>query len=404
MFSSSRLCLGLLVGSFPLLVFGCATNKAVDGATTPPDDVDASVVPAPPDAPDASVNELVNKGVTTLRVHYPVGDRSIAVRGDQGTLDWDHGVSMKKADGDTFEYTLTLPKSVTRLEWKPLLDDSTWSRGPNYVALRGQTVDVYPHFTTVQGAVSSLIADFHSTTLSNDRAIWAYLPPSYAENTVARFPVIYMHDGDKLFDPQPRLGTNGWRVDATLDAAAEDGSIAEVIVIGISVTDANRDYELTPTFDSSRGDGGGGGLYLKMIALELKPQIDKLLRTKPERSNTAVVGSSFGGLISAYAGAHQGETFGLVGALSPSTWWDDRMLINEVAKSASPRPERVYVDNGGVADGKADTDDLVKAYGKIGYVKGKTLEYEVTSAAHDEKAWAARFPGAMRFLIGPRQR
>src|SRR5262245_21591999 len=101
---------------------------------------------------------------------------------------------------DTFTYTTTTLTATA--EWKPLLDDTTWSRGLNYHVSPGDTVDAYPHFNLTQGQVSVLFRGFSSQFLSDARDVLAYLPPVYLENARARLPVLYMHDGQNLFDPQ----------------------------------------------------------------------------------------------------------------------------------------------------------------------------------------------------------
>src|SRR5207253_960181 len=106
---------------------------------------------------------------------------------------WTAGVAMTDAGDDTFVYETDAITAAT--EWKPLLDDTTWSRGPNYVVKPGETLDVYPHFTTAAGTVTKKWPAFHSTTLGNDRDVWVYLPPTYLENARAKMPVVYMHDG-----------------------------------------------------------------------------------------------------------------------------------------------------------------------------------------------------------------
>src|SRR5262249_7211506 len=119
------------------------------------------------------------------------------------------------------------------IEWKPRLDDTTWAHGPNYHVAPGQTVDVWPHFTTLKGQVQTLIPTFHSNVLNNDRAIYAYLPPSYYENTDATFPVVYMHDGQNLWAALPKLAAFGtWNVDTAFDNAAEQGTCSAGGVVG----------------------------------------------------------------------------------------------------------------------------------------------------------------------------
>ena len=353
---------------------------------------------------DGSGGNTPRPAATTVRVHYPAGSHTLAIRGDGAGLTWDAGQPFAAGPDDT--YSFTVADLAAPLEFKPLVDDATWSRGPNYKVAPGTTVDVYPHFTTVTGTVEKLIATFHSTTLGNDRAVWAYLPPSYAENTRARFPVLYMHDGQNLFDPALAFGGNEWKVDETLDAAAEDGSIEELIVIGVENT-AQRIYEYTPTTDPSTAGGGGGDQYLAMLVTELKPQIDAMLRTVPDRAHTGLLGSSLGGLISAYAGVKQPDVWGIVGAMSPSTWWNSEVIIGDVGgMPMGARPARVYVDSGDSGtsnDDVTNTNQLAATYVNIGYTSGVDFLHVVQAGGqHNEVYWAERLPGALQFLFGPR--
>ena len=366
--------------------------------------------------------------VATVRVHYPAGARTVSLRGSGGGLSWTAGAAMTAGADDT--WTWSVDGLAETIELKPLLDDSTWARGANYHLAPGQTIELYPHFTSTHGQVTVLAQRFHSTALNDDRTIRAYLPPSYGENTRARYPVVYMHDGQNLFDPALAFGGVEWRVDEAFDAAGESGrcrdgasctndgacggggggvcaTTREAIVIGIDNA-PDRIWELTPTVDSSVGDGGGADTYLRMITTELKPMVDGMLRTAPGPADTAIVGSSLGGLVSAYAGVREPDVFGLVGALSPSTWWDDTVIIDDVAASAgaTPRPLRVYVDSGDSGPSRDDvtnTTALAQAYDDLGYTPGVDLEHVVQAgASHNETYWAQRFPGAMAFLLGAR--
>jgi predicted alpha/beta superfamily hydrolase/GH25 family lysozyme M1 (1,4-beta-N-acetylmuramidase) len=372
-----------------------------------------------------------------LRVHYPAAGHSVTVRGSAGGLSWTVGQpTAADASGNTFTYTLV--GLTAPIEWKPLLDDATWSLGPNYHVAPGQTVDVWPHFTTTQGLVVTLIPAFHSTVLGNDRAIYAYLPASYYENTDATYPVVYMQDGQNLWAALPQLAFGAtWNVDTAFDAAAETGTCSaggvvgwgaqplggtpvtctgdgdcpsgecrtfpEAIVIGVANT-ANRIYEYTPTTDPSTPGGGGAANYLQMLTNELKPTIDAMLRTRPDAGSTAIVGSSLGGLVSAYAALQRPDVFGLVGELSPSTWWNNDVIVTEVGGTlpAPNRPQIVYVDSGeGTIDDQADTDLLAAQYLALGYVDGVNFRHVVQQGAqHSETYWAERFPGAMQLLLG----
>jgi predicted alpha/beta superfamily hydrolase len=372
-----------------------------------------------------------------LRVHYPAGGHAVTVRGSAGGLSWTLGQPMA-ASGDTFTYALV--GLTAPAEWKPLLDDTTWSRGPNYHVAPGETVDVWPHFTTTQGRVVTLITAFHSMVLGNDRAIYAYLPASYDENTDATYPVVYMHDGQNLWAALPQLAfATPWNVDTTFDAAAEMGACSaggivgwgaqplggtpvtcigdsecpsgecrtfpEAIVIGVA-NNTNRIFEYTPTTDPGTPGGGGADSYIQMLIGELKPTIDAMLRTRPDVGSTAIAGSSLGGLVSAYAALQRPDVYGLVAELSPSTWWNGDVIVSDVAGTlpAPARPQIVYVDSGqGTVDDQADTDLLAAQYLALGYVDGVNFRHVVQpGAAHNETYWAERFPGAMQLLLGVR--
>jgi predicted alpha/beta superfamily hydrolase len=404
--------------------------------------VDAGSVDGSTDAglmDGGSVDAGSTHSMTTIRVHYPAGNHSLAIRGGAPPLSWTAGEAMTGAGQDVWTYVI--PNLPSALEWKPLLDDATWARGPNYHVNPGDSVDVFPHFNATHGQVITLIADFHSTVLNNDRPIYAYLPASYGENTDATYPVVYMQDGQNLWAALPQLAFAGtWDVDTSFDLASEQGACSanglvgwgaqpfggtpttctgdgdcpsmecrtfpEAIVIGVANT-TGRIYEYTPTTDPTTPGGGGGDLYIQMLVQELKPQIDSLLRTRTDVTNTGLAGSSLGGLISSYAGYMHPEVFGKIGALSPSTWWNNDVLVTDVGMtlSAPQRPVAVYIDSGaGSVDDESDTDLLASAYLALGYVDGQSFRHVVQpGAAHNETYWAERFPGAMQLLLGVRQ-
>jgi len=412
------------------------------GGGTAPSEAGASLEAG---APEAGVDSgaTLPAGTAMVRVHYPAASHKVLVRGSAGGLNWTTGLATS-ASADTFTYTLT---GVTSLvEWKPLLDDTTWAIGPNYHVASGQTVDVWPHFTTMTGTVTTLIADFHSTVLGDDRAIYAYLPASYSENTDATYPVVYMHDGQNLWAAMPQLAFSGtWNVDSAFDTASQVGACSsttllgwgaqplggtattctgnsdcgtsgdcetfpEAIVIGVA-NNANRVLDYTPRVDPSvaaagLGPEGGADQYIQMLVTELKPQIDTMLRTRPDVGSTAMAGSSLGGLVTAYAGLKRPDVYGRIAELSPSSWWDSDVIVGDV-KGTSPAPARplvVYVDSGqGTVDDESDTDELAAAYLGVGYVDGTNFRHVIQPGAdHSETYWAERFPGAMQLVLGPR--
>jgi predicted alpha/beta superfamily hydrolase len=371
---------------------------------------------------------------TIIHVHYPAGAQAITLRGSAAGLSWTSGQATTSTATD--EHTLVLSNLSGSIEWKPVLG-ATWALGPNYHVAPGETVDVWPHFTTMSGQVATLISAFHSNLLGNDRAIYAYLPPTYAENPTARFPVVYMHDGQNLWAALPQLAFGApWNVDTTFDLASRTGACSsataagwgaqplggmpmtctgdgdcpsgacrtfpEAIVIGVA-NNAARIAEYTPTMDSQYPGSGNADLYLRMLVEELKPVIDGMLRTRPSASTTVIAGSSLGGLVSAYAGLRHPTVFGRVAALSPSTWWDSRYIVGAIQGTGVARPLTVYLDSGSPNDGQADTDLLANAYLALGYVDGVSFRHVVQPGGmHNEVFWAQRFPGAMQLVLGVR--
>jgi predicted alpha/beta superfamily hydrolase len=380
-----------------------------------------------------------------VRVHYPAGTHALTLRGSGAPLRWTAGTALTQGANST--WTVSLPSLATTAEIKPLLDDTTWAIGPNYHVSPGQSVDLYPHFVSTAGQVQTLIADFHSTILSNDRPIYAYLPASYAENTVATYPVVYMHDGQNLWAAMPTIAFSGtWNVDTAFDDASNTGTCSsggvvgwgaqplggtavtctgdsdctsgqcatfpEAIVIGVANMGADRTYEYTPTLDPSMADAGlgaegGADLYLQMLVQELKPQIDSTLRTRPDVASTAMSGSSLGGLVTAYAGVKRPDVYGMIAAISPSSWWDNDVIVSDVQTGTGAAPNRpliVYVDSGqGAVDDESDTDQLASAYLALGYQDNVDFRHVIQAGAvHSETYWAERFPGAMQLLLGVR--
>lgn len=361
---------------------------ASDAGTAVPDAGDAGVTVA-----DAGTN------ATAIVVRYPSNGHKLTLRGNGAGLNWAAGAAMVDAGGGTWTYAL--PVLGTDLEYKPLLDDQIWSLGPNYVVPVGVGSDIAPRFTTPAGRIEAH-PSWPSKILGNTRDVWIYLPPSYDENTLVRFPVIYMNDGQNLFNDATAFGGNSWHAADAMNNGAADGTIREAIILGVSAT-SDRMGEYTPVPDPNDG-GGRGDLYLRFLVEEMKPAIDASFRTLPGQGTTAIIGSSLGGLISAYAGVTHAETFGLIGAVSPSTWWDNRYILGAIgaAPASAQKLVRVYVDSGDSGpsnDDVTNTAQLAKTYRGLNV----SVDYVVQPGGqHSEIYWAQRLPGALRFLLGPR--
>src|SRR5437764_959134 len=134
---------------------------------------------------------------------------------------------------------------------------------------------------------------FRSQFLEPERTLVVYVPPQYESHPQMRFQVLYMHDGQNLFDPSTAFGGNEWRLDDTAEQLIERGAIEPVIIVGIYNTGEQRIHEYTPTADPKLG-GGRADLYGRMLVEEIRPFIDKTYRTLHGAANTGLGGSSLG--------------------------------------------------------------------------------------------------------------
>ena len=240
------------------------------------------------------------------------------------------------------------------------------------------------------------LRDLHSPQLDNRRDIMVYLPPSYA-GSERRFPVIYMHDGQNLFDPRTSFAGE-WRVDDTLDEESAAG--LEAIVVGISNRGVERSNEYSP-FDDVKHGAGRGGAYVSFIVDTIKPLVDADFRTAPGRESTGIAGSSMGGLISLYAFFARPDVFGFAGVMSPSLWYAQRAVF-DFLNTVSHVPGRIYLDVGTRESRQALADvlELRDRLVQMGYRLRRDLLVVVDrGAAHNEDAWARRLARELRFLL-----
>jgi predicted alpha/beta superfamily hydrolase len=245
---------------------------------------------------------------------------------------------------------------------------------------------------------------FHSEFLKHDRDVLVWLPAAYREST-RRYPVLYMHDGQNLFEPETAFQKGEhWRLGETAAELINAGDVEPLIIVGIYNTGEARKEEYTPTHDLKLG-GGGAGDYGRMIVEELKPFIDRTYRTRPEPAATGIGGSSLGGLVSLYLAFTHPQVFQRVAALSPSVWWNSRSILKTVRQARAKPPLRIWVDMG-TAEGKRGLDDarlLKAALVGLGFVPDVDLRYaEYEGATHSEEAWAERVAPMLKWLFpGP---
>jgi predicted alpha/beta superfamily hydrolase len=264
--------------------------------------------------------------------------------------------------------------------------------------------DTHAHHTVV-GTLLQYTA-LWSPQLNNHRDILVWLPPDYYAST-RRYPVFYMHDGQNLFDQYTSF-VGEWRVDETMHLLSAQGFPA--IIVGIPNMGAQRVLEYSP-FSDARFGKGQGDQYLAFVADTIKPLIDAQFRTLPNREQTAILGSSMGGLISLYGFFKRGDVFGAVGCMSPSLWFARRAIFAYISGTVF-QSGVVYLDIGG-QEGPVNTlvhdqpnmmlratRDMEQLLRRKGYHPQADLLYiEAPDAGHNEAAWAERMPDALRFLI-----
>lgn len=248
--------------------------------------------------------------------------------------------------------------------------------------------------------------EFRSEILGTARRVWVYLPPSYARETERRFPVLYMQDGQNVFDGATAfLAGKEWEVDETVERLAGEGRIEPLIVVAVDNGGPRRAFEYLPTRDERAKDGGGADLYGRMLVEELKPWVDRTYRTLPGPEHTGIAGSSFGAVASLYLGLKHPEVFGSIAALSPSVWWDDRWIVRFVDALPSRPATRIWTDIGTAEarDAVPAARALRDALARKGWRETVDLRYlEAEGAVHDETAWARRMPDVLEFLFPPR--
>lgn len=228
------------------------------------------------------------------------------------------------------------------------------------------------------------------------RDVRIYLPRGYEENTWKRYPVLYMHDGQNIFHPGGAFGS--WDVDFSATREIGQGRVREAIIVGMD-NNTNRLAEYSPPGDAVQGNAGIGDAYMDYVVNHVRPTIDTHFRTLNDPPNTLVAGSSMGGLISTYMGLEGAGVFGKVGAFSPSYWAASNLVA--WIESNDTKGVRFYLD-GGTGEGSSIWQ-IWTVYDHLlrdGYAPNADLKMVIgCGQGHDEPAWAARFPEAMRYLL-----
>lgn len=248
------------------------------------------------------------------------------------------------------------------------------------------------------------IHGFRSEFVETERQITVYLPPGYRESA-DRFPVLYLHDGQNLFDgARSYVPGHIWHVAETANHLIARGLMEPLVVVGIDHAGPLRIDELTPTRDLRTRRGGAAKAYGRMLTEELKPRIDEQFRTRWRAEDTGLGGSSLGGLATLYLGFRLPHVFGRLAVMSPSLWWDNRNLLSRIRMNRHAGRARIWLDMG-TREGRAHVQNLKNTRHlrdllvARGWREGQNLRYfEDPGATHSEHAWAHRLPEVLKWL------
>ncbi|HEX2836038.1 MAG TPA: alpha/beta hydrolase-fold protein [Thermoanaerobaculia bacterium] len=244
---------------------------------------------------------------------------------------------------------------------------------------------------------------FPSKIFGNQREITIYLPAGYDEHPERRYPVLYLQDGQNLFDPERAyVPGNHWAVQDAADAAIGERKASPMIIVGVDHTGPGRIDEYTPGKDARHNGGGRADEYGRFLAEELKPAIDARFRTLPDAPNTAIGGSSLGGLVSLHLAMTRRDLFGRAAVMSPSVWWAGRTVLKTV-EEFDGNPPRLWLDIGGREGAEALTDAraLRDVIAKKRWGDDTFQYYEDRRGDHSERAWARRIGLVLEFLFPP---
>ena len=328
---------------------------------------------------------------------------------------WDPGLAtgqMAKQPDGTYTFTIngtsgqTVEYKYARGNWDRVETQLNGTFRPNrtFTFQNGLTItdtvqnwqDLLGWHTAV-GNTHILTMDFAIPQFNRTRRIWVYLPQDYY-TTQDSFPVLYMHDGQNLFDAVTTAFGTEWAIDEAMEMLQDSGYIPAIIV-GIDNGGMDRIAEYTPWVHQQYG-GGDGELYMSWVVNNLKPFIDNYFRTRSDRAHTGLMGSSLGGLISLYGGLQYPSTFSKLGVFSPSFWYSDS-CYQQVRTQGHQQPMRIYLLAGG-QESSGMVPDMLKMEDTLlanGFSTAELRTIVKQDGQHSEWFWAREFPEAFKWLF-----
>lgn len=305
----------------------------------------------------------------------------------------------------------TISFKFTRGSWASVEGSSSGNQIPNRSFTYGNGDTVYVSIlswedlhggggggqSSANAQVQVLTDSFYLPQLFRYRRIWLYLPPDYQSQPLKRYPVVYMHDGQNLFDNLTAFAGE-WEVDERMSELHAEGDPGAIIV-GIDNGGSDRVFEYSPWLNPTYG-GGQGDHYINSIVYTVKPYIDQHYRTDTSRLATAMIGSSMGGLISQYGAMKYQNVFSKVGVFSPSFWFHNNIYA-QVSDVGRQQPMRFYYYAGGQesANMVAQTTQMHYLMSQNGFAQHELKMVIRNDGQHSESFWAAAFKPAYQWLF-----
>ncbi|MDJ0646404.1 MAG: glycoside hydrolase family 31 protein [Flavobacteriaceae bacterium] len=338
---------------------------------------------------------------------------SIYISGDfEG---WTGGIEAYKLKQKDKSYTISLPLNegttlykFTLGSWQTVERDENGNQTDNraykfqkandtvFVKIASWVESGSGKKSTASKNVSVLSETFKIPQLDRERRVWVYLPPGY-KNSMERYPVLYVHDGQNVFDKITSYAGE-WGIDESLNSLFRTKNF-KMIVVGIDNGGDKRMTEYSP-WDNERFGKGEGASYVKFIVKDLKPYIDKNFRTLTDHKNTGIMGSSMGGLISHYAGLAYPQVFGKVGVFSPSFWYSNEAFAFAKSKSKLDNVHMYFLMGGKEGDRMIpDMNRMIDLMKQEGFNQANIYKKIVDDGKHNEQFWQQEFKEAILWLF-----
>jgi predicted alpha/beta superfamily hydrolase len=326
----------------------------------------------------------------TVRVAYPAGNGRMVLRTEQN---WEQDIEAIAVSDDGNISTFQLEAKQPFVYFKPCLVQSGsrhWAIGSNNLLLMGERDDraYYPFFFSSEKGQFSPLKEFPSKILHRPHRLRVYLPPGYHENTLAKYPIVYMQDGQNLFFPNEAFMGNEWKVDETSQTLRAMQATEDLIFVGVYSGDRMKEYT-RPGYED----------YARSLVEEILPEERRALRVLDSRRARSVWGSSLGGVVSFYTAWQHADVFGTAVCMSSTFSHKDNLM--ERVLSEPRRSLGFYLDSGWPGDNYEVTMAMATALISRGWKYGHDLmHFCFPHACHNEDAWAIRLHLPMQFMFG----